>query len=170
MIRTCKMLAVAAVLAVFPLLATAGSGETKDVGKKVDELRAAIDALTRKVDALKSDANADKAALDEIRRRLSALERALETPPPPMNDRSKSLYPPAGAAVGRVQLRNEFAADVTLTLNDNTTIRIPAFQTRDVAGVPAGTLKYQVFVDGWGPGAAVFTTLQPSRTVSLVVR
>ncbi len=177
MIRTWKTLALAAlVAAVFPLTAVAGGGSgstDKDVGKKLDELRGAITALTKKVDGLQSAATADKASLDEIRQRLGALEKALQTmQPPAFTDRSRSFYPPpgAGAAVGRVLLRNDYAADVTLTLNNSTTFRVPAFQTREIGDVPAGPLTYQVFVDGWGPGAVIGTTLAPNKTVSLVVK
>jgi outer membrane murein-binding lipoprotein Lpp len=174
MIRTWKTLAIAALLAALaPCLALAGEtpNSNKEVLKKIDELRSMVEKLTTKVDTLRSDANADKAALDEIRDRIGALERRLATMPPG----NKSFYPPPGAAgppaaVGRVLLQNEFGAGVTLTLNNNTTLRIPAFQTGEVAAVPAGPLAYQVFVDGWGPGAVINTTLAPNQTLRLAVK
>lgn len=180
MIRTWKTLAVAAVVAaVFPLAAVAG-GQTdnKDIGKKIDDLRGAVEKLAKKVDGLKSQSTADKAMLDDIRHRLSDVEKTLDTmkAPPPFTDRSKSFYPPPGgppgpgaAGVGRVLLRNNYAADVTLILNNNARYRIAAFDSQEINGVPAGVLNYEVFVDGWGPRAARTTTLQPGKAVSLIV-
>jgi hypothetical protein len=120
-----------------------------------------------------SPSAADVAALDDIRRRLGTVQRTLDAmlTPPPLTDRSRSFYPPAAApSVGRVVMRNEYGADVTLILNDRTRVRVPAFQTREIAEVPAGPLTYQVFVDGWGPGAVIATTLSSTRPLSLTVR
>lgn len=181
MLRTCKTLTVAALLAATtPLVALAGGAgqsDNKELGKKVDELRGAIETLTRKVDGLKSEATTDKAALDDIRRRLGAVEKTLEAmqPPPGFNDRGRSSYPPpgganGGAGVGRVVLRNNYGGEVTLILNNRAQYRIAAFDTMDIGGVPAGILNYEVFVEGWGPRAARTTTLEPGKAVSLVVQ
>jgi hypothetical protein len=105
----------------------------------------------------------ERAALDELRMRLSTIERSLAALQP-LNTEAfrKSFSPPATVPsnLGRVLLTNLYNASMLVHLNGQK-YRVDPQKTVELRDVPAGALNYEVFADGWG-------VIQPMRTTTLM--
>jgi hypothetical protein len=112
-------------------------------------------------------AGLDKAALEDLHRRLVAIEKALAALGS-SKDRI-SLFPPINGGVGRLMLTNLYGEAMSFVIN-NRTYRVEPNQTVELREMPAGVVNYEVFSERWGPRGRKTTTLEPNTTITLFIQ
>jgi hypothetical protein len=100
----------------------------------------------------------------DLEQRVAALEARLRT-----DDRRFSFTPEAPRRTGTLRLENRSAFGATVRVNGNPFL-VPAFETRLVQNVPAGTFNYEVSADGFGViQPTLRRTLAPGETFIVFV-
>jgi uncharacterized coiled-coil protein SlyX len=144
-----------------------------------------LDSLAKRVTASEGEISKLHASVDQIQNRLQIIEKSMGSqiaastalyPPsitpsgitPPAS--TQSLAPPTNGCFGRIRLQNNYCAGLELIVNNCSRYRVAAHQTLDIGNVPAGSLTYQVIVDGFGPTVYTATTVEANKTVLLVVQ
>jgi hypothetical protein len=75
---------------------------------------------------------------------------------------------PAGGTA-TIRLQNRYSIPATVHINGQTYV-VPAFETRQVVGVPAGTFTYDVAAEGFGViQPTVIRTINPNETFSIFI-
>jgi hypothetical protein len=136
--------------------------ETEHLKQKLE-----LQGLKLKLESL-GVAPSDKAAMDEIRSRLSAIERSLGTLSTDGSIR-KAFSPPANGSLARVMLVNLYTEDMLFVINDRN-FRVEPNRTMQINDVPPGALTYQVISPTWGSRALRTTSIQPNDTLTLTAR
>lgn len=144
--------------------------QAAELKKQVGQLRAEMDALRKR---LPSDGGtialyppADKAILDDILKRLTAIEQKLSQMP---TTALRPAFPPA-TATGRVLLVNRSAEELLFVVNGRT-YRIPAGASAALDGVGAGNFTYEVISPTWGLIRPLQTrTLAPQETFTITAQ
>jgi hypothetical protein len=142
-------------------------GEVSSLYEEVSKLRKQL--LAQPVPTLPVPGT-DKAAFDDLRLKLGAIEKALALLQVPTNGKERvSLSPPTGNNLGRVLLVNLYNEDLLFIVN-NQPFRVEPGRTVAIDAVPSGALTYQVHSPVWGTVRTKATTLQPNETLTVTAR
>jgi hypothetical protein len=102
--------------------------------------------------------------LRSLEERLAAIEQRLRS-----DERRFSFTPEAPRRTGTLRLQNRSAFSATVRVNGNPFV-VPAFETRLVQNVPAGTFNYEVSAEGFGViQPTLRRTLSPGETFIVFV-
>ncbi len=132
---------------------------------KLDQLEKLVIKIGADLEVIKNRL-ADKAnspmdkALDELKIKLEAIEKALEGP---------KVVVKSPAATGRVVLVNLCQEEMLFVINGRS-FRVPPNTNLPVEGLAAGSLTYEVLSPTWGRRALRTTTLNPNETLTLTAR
>ena len=141
-----------------------------EIDKGNEELKARITAIETEQLRQKLGVGGGKGGLEEIRTRLSAIEKALATLQATKDSNiRKAFSPPTNGSVARVMLVNLYAEDLLFIVNDRS-YRVEPNRQMQLDGVPAGALTYQVISPTWGSRAHRTTAVQPNETLTLTAR
>lgn len=146
------------------LKAADASMRATELEKQVAVLRAEMDAIRKRVP---SDGGTislyppgeKKAVLDEILRRLTAIEQRLSQMQTTVQ---RPAFPQANGGMGRVLLVNRHAEDVLFVVNGRT-YRVAPGASASLDGVAAGTFTYEVISPTWG-------LVRPTQTRTLAAQ
>jgi hypothetical protein len=106
--------------------------------------------------------------LRDLERRMEVLEQAMERLSA-SRVRVSSSFTPSEPATGTIRIQNRFGVPATVFVNGQQ-YPVPAYETRRIAGVPAGNFTYEVHADGYGViQPAVPRSLNARETFSIFI-
>jgi len=148
------------------------SGKFDALEKQVRRMQADMDALRKRLDSEPERVATpliDKSMLDELKGKLSAIEKAILGLQAPTSRiaLSPSTTPPA--STGRVMLVNNYPETLLFIINERE-FRVPGMTTQPIDGVPSGSLNYEVISPTWGLRARRTTSLAASETFTLTAQ
>lgn len=146
------------------------TGKLDSLDGQVGKLQRDLDALRKRLDSEPSRFTPalDKADLDDLKARLSAIERAILSLQP---GTTRTALSPGleGGKIGRVMLVNNYPEELLFIINSRE-FRVPAMTAQPVDGVPAGALTYEAISPTWGLRARRTTSLGSGETFTLTAQ
>lgn len=133
----------------------------------IEGLRKDIEALKKQLENGSRISPIDKAAVEDVKLRLSAIEKAILSLQPGLERVARTgVETPKG---GRVMLVNNYPEMLLFVLNGRE-VRVPAMSSQVIEDVPAGSLNYEAISPTWGLRARRTTTLAPGETFTLTAQ
>lgn len=144
-------------------------GKLDSLEKQVQKIGADLDALHRRLDSepRSTPPLIDKAAVEEVRLKLGAIEKAILSLQP--TKERVALSPGVTTTTGRVMLVNNYPETLLFIINSRE-FRVPGMTTQPIDGVPAGNLEYEVISPTWGSRARRTTSLSNGETFTLTAQ
>jgi hypothetical protein len=158
----------AALLAAAPVLAADPELTDKD---KLDKIYREVQGVRRELEDLKTIAvQVQGTAKDvrELQRRMENLEQSLDRIAA-TRTRVSASFTPSEQGAASIRLQNRSGTPATVYVNGQP-YPVPAFETRRIAGMPAGPFTYEVQAEGYGViQPAVSRSVNPNETFSIFI-
>jgi hypothetical protein len=145
-----------------------GAQAARDVGDLKERLGLLEQQLRTQREMLRAMQAVTQDRRDLQDRRLDALERQSQAPDA-VARRAFSFTPEAPRRAGTLRLQNRSAYGATVTVNGDPHF-VPAFETREIRNMAAGTFTYAVAADGFGVIRPTVTrALNPGEIFTLYI-
>jgi hypothetical protein len=127
-----------------------------------------VKADLEKLNTIAVQVQATTRDLREVQKRMESLEQAMERLSA-SRVRVSSSFTPTEPATGTIMVQNRYSVPVTVFVNGQQ-YPVPSFETRRIAGVPAGNFRYEVQAEGFGViQPAVPRSLNANETFSIFI-
>ena len=140
----------------------------EEVGGLRQELRKEVGDLRQELLTTTTSAQKSRSDLRDLEERLRSLESLVRSQPDLVTARRYSLTPEA-PLTGTIRLQNRSGTGATVLVNGLAHFLAP-FETRVLAGQPAGSFTYEVLADGFGTiRPRVVRDLRPNEVFTIHV-
>jgi len=157
-----------ALLATMPVLAADPELSDKEKLDRILRDMQTVKSDLEKLNTVAVQVQATTKDLRELQKRMESLEQAMERLAA-SRVRVSSSFTPTEPATGTIMVQNRYSVPVTVFVNGQQ-YPVPSFETRRIAGVPAGNFRYEVQAEGFGViQPAVPRSLNANETFSIFI-